>query len=66
MFYFIDIYSFIPVSGCVGMGTGALLCPGANDAVKTTLCAIRHSFMYIIPTLTRLVFEYIQCTSRLL
>jgi hypothetical protein len=41
MFNFIDIYSFIPVSGCVGMGAGALLCPGANNAVKTTLCAIR-------------------------
>jgi hypothetical protein len=25
MFNFIDIYSFIPVSGCVGMGTSALL-----------------------------------------
>jgi hypothetical protein len=29
MFNFIDIYSFIPVSGCVDMGTIALLCPGA-------------------------------------
>jgi len=27
MFNFIDIYSFIPVSGCVGMGPSALLCP---------------------------------------
>ena len=23
-----DIYSFIPVSRCVGMGSSALLCPG--------------------------------------
>jgi len=29
IFNFIDIYSYIPVSGCVGMGTSALLCPGA-------------------------------------
>jgi len=27
MFNFI-IYSFIPVSGCVGMGPNALSCPG--------------------------------------
>ena len=31
MFNYIYIYSFIPMSGC------ALLCPGARDAVKTTL-----------------------------
>jgi hypothetical protein len=37
MFNFIDIYSFIPVSGCVGMGHSALLCPGAYDVVKTPL-----------------------------
>jgi hypothetical protein len=30
-------YSFIPVSGYVGMGRSALLCPGANIAVKTAL-----------------------------
>jgi len=28
MFNFIDIYSFIPVSGCVGMGPSALFFPG--------------------------------------
>ena len=28
MFNFIDIYSFIPVSGCVGMITSAVLCSG--------------------------------------
>jgi hypothetical protein len=37
MFIFIDIYSFIPVSGRVGMGPSALLCPVAYDAVKTAL-----------------------------
>ena len=25
------------MSGCVGMGPSALLCPGARDAVKTAL-----------------------------
>jgi hypothetical protein len=29
MFNFINIYSFIPASGCVGMSTSAQLCPGA-------------------------------------
>jgi hypothetical protein len=29
MLNFINIYSFIPVSGCVGMSPSALLCPGA-------------------------------------
>ena len=37
MFNFIDIYSFIPASDCVGMGPSTLLCPGAYNAVKTTL-----------------------------
>jgi hypothetical protein len=37
MFIFIYIYSFIPNSGCVGMGSSALLFPGARDAVKTVL-----------------------------
>jgi len=36
MFNFIDIYSFIPVSGCVGIGPSALLGPGVYNAVKTT------------------------------
>ena len=29
MFNFIDIYSFIPLSGCVGMGPSALFCRGS-------------------------------------
>jgi hypothetical protein len=37
MFNFIDFYSFIPVSGCVGMDHSALHCPGAYDAANTTL-----------------------------
>jgi hypothetical protein len=39
MFNFIDINSFIPASGCVGMGPSALLFPGGlyiND-VKMAL-----------------------------
>ena len=34
MFNFIDIYSFIYVSGCIGRGHSALLCLGAYNAVK--------------------------------
>jgi hypothetical protein len=41
MFNFIDNYSFIPVSGCVGIGTSALLCPVAYNAVKTALRALK-------------------------
>ena len=37
MFNFIDIYSFIHETGCVGMDPIALLFPGVNNAVKTFL-----------------------------
>jgi len=37
MFNFIDIYCFIPVSGCVGMSPSALHCSGVYNAVKTAL-----------------------------
>jgi len=37
MVNFIDIYRFNPVSGCVDMGTSALLCLGAYNVVKTAL-----------------------------
>ena len=37
MFNFIDIYNFIPVNGCVGVGPSATLCPRAYNAVKTAL-----------------------------
>jgi hypothetical protein len=46
-----EIYNFIPVSGCVGMGPSALLCPGAYNAVKTTpidfIYQTRWQYMYI-------------------
>ena len=37
MFIFIDIYSLIHASGCLGMSLSALLCPGAYNAAKTAL-----------------------------
>jgi hypothetical protein len=37
MFNFIYIYSFIPMSGFVGMGPSALPFQGARDAVNTAL-----------------------------
>ena len=37
MFNFTYIYSFIPMSGSVGMGPSVLPCPGARDAVKTVV-----------------------------
>jgi hypothetical protein len=38
--YAIDICSYIPMSGCVGMGSSTILCPGAFNAVKTTMCNV--------------------------
>ena len=43
MFNFIYIYSFVPMSGCVGIGPSALLFPGARDAVKTALLLLLSS-----------------------
>ena len=37
MFNSIDVCRLIHVSGCVGMGSSVLLCPGAYYAVKTAL-----------------------------
>ena len=37
MYNFIYIYSFIPMSGCVGMGPSAMLFLGVRDAAKTAL-----------------------------
>jgi hypothetical protein len=37
MFNLIYIYSFAPMSGCVGIDPSALLFPRARDAVKTAL-----------------------------
>jgi hypothetical protein len=44
MFNFIDIYSFIPVSACVGMGPSALLCLGACIAAKMAL----YHYIYLL------------------
>jgi hypothetical protein len=41
MFNFIDIYSFIPVGGCVGRGPIVLLWPEPINAVKTALTSCR-------------------------
>ena len=32
-----DIYTYIAMSGCVGMGHSALRCPVSRDAVETAL-----------------------------
>ena len=37
MVNFIDTYSFIPVSGCIDMGTSAMPFPVAYNDVKTAL-----------------------------
>ena len=42
LFNFIDIYSFIPASGCVSMGPSALLWPGACNVVKTALITTHY------------------------
>ena len=44
MFNFIDMYSFIPVSGRVG--PSALLCPVAYDAVKTALTVMNIELLH--------------------
>jgi hypothetical protein len=51
MFNFIDMYSFIPVSGGVGMGTSALLCPGAYNVIKTALSGEIHIHTFYNTTL---------------
>jgi hypothetical protein len=43
MFNLMDNYNFIPVSGCVGRGPSALLCPWAYCAVKTALVVVDGS-----------------------
>jgi hypothetical protein len=48
MLNFINIYSFIPVSDCVGMGPSVLLCPGAYNAFKMALSF--SNFKFSIPT----------------
>ena len=47
MFNFIDIYSFIPLSGSVGMGPSALFCPGVYIDVKTpSSSVVNRGFKY--------------------
>ena len=48
MFNSIDIYSFIPESGCLGIGPSALLCPGGYDAVRTVLMSELQKYFKII------------------
>ena len=43
VFNFMYICSFIPMSGCVGMGPSALLFPGTRDAVKPALLLLSLS-----------------------
>ena len=38
------IYILIPLSGCVDLGTSALLCPGEYDVVKTALGIVLLKF----------------------
>jgi hypothetical protein len=56
MFNFIYIYSFIPMSGCVGMGPSALLFPRARDAVTTALLLNAH-LSYIPPMLMLKIYR---------
>ena len=42
MFNFIDIYSFISASACVGMGPSALLCLGAYNAAKILIKQLKY------------------------
>ena len=44
MFNFSGIYSFISVSGCVGIGPSELFCPGTYDTVKIAL--FKGTFVY--------------------
>jgi len=43
MFNFINIYSFIDVSGCVDMDPSVVLCLGAYNVAKTVLHHEHHS-----------------------
>jgi hypothetical protein len=48
MINFIYIYSFIPMSGCVGMGPSALLFPRAHDNARAKTALNTH-LSYIPP-----------------
>ena len=56
MLNFIDIYSFIHVSVCVGRGPSALLCPGVYNTAKTDgpdCCQKFEHFLYILNSSTQ-------------
>ena len=44
----IKIYSFIPVSSCLGIGPRALLYPGAHNTVKMILFETPQSHVYVV------------------
>ena len=48
MFNFIDLYSFIPGSGCVDIGPKVLVCPRAYHAVKTDLTRTSNTFVILL------------------
>jgi hypothetical protein len=48
MFNFIDLYSFIPGSGCVDIGPNVLVCPRAYHAVKTDLTRTSNTFVILL------------------
>jgi len=56
MFNLIDIYICIQVSGCIGRGPLALLCPGAYNSVKTALS------LPFLPKLSK--FHMLYCIMR--
>jgi len=45
MFNFIDIYSFIPMSDCVGRDLSSLLCSGPYNAAMTALSVSECSYL---------------------
>jgi hypothetical protein len=49
---FIDLYSFIPGSGCVDMGPNVLLCSMAYNAVKTVLLKRTYMLCHVYVQLT--------------
>ena len=58
MFNFLStIYIFIPVSGCVGRGLRALLCPGSYNAVKIAL-ARRLGKLMAVPANKKQIFHW--------
>ena len=61
----LSTFSFIPVSGCVGMGPSELLCPGAFDAVKMALDTGSYLFTFklVLIYIYILLFYFLFCLS---